>query len=49
MSDDTLFFWGMIVTMFMLIAAMLTARELFEMHYGDDEDTDADQAAEPDK
>lgn len=32
MRDETLFFWGMVVTMFLLIAAMLTARELFEMY-----------------
>lgn len=43
MRDDTLFFWGMVVTMFMLIAAVLTARELFEMYFGDREDADDDQ------
>lgn len=32
MRDQTLLFWGMVVTMFLLIAAMLTARELFEMY-----------------
>lgn len=42
MSDDTLFFWGMVVTMFMLIAAMLTARELIEIHFGGGEDADGD-------
>lgn len=30
MSQHTLFRWGMIVTMFLLIAAVLTARQLFE-------------------
>lgn len=33
MRDQTLFYWGMVVTIFMLIAAMLTARELIEMHF----------------
>ncbi|MGB5347862.1 MAG: hypothetical protein WBN23_16975 [Woeseia sp.] len=42
MRDDTLFFWGMVVTMFMLIAAMLTARELIEIHFGGREDAGAD-------
>lgn len=32
MRDETLFYWGMVVTMFLLIAAMLTARELFEIY-----------------
>jgi hypothetical protein len=32
MRDQTLLYWGMVVTMFLLIAAMLTARELFEMY-----------------
>ena len=31
MSDDTLFYWGMIVTTFLGLAALLTARELIEM------------------
>jgi len=32
MSDQSLLYWGMVVTMFLLIAAMITARELFEMY-----------------
>jgi len=32
MSDQTLLYWGMVVTMFLLIAAMITARELFEIY-----------------
>jgi hypothetical protein len=32
MRDETLLYWGMVVTSFLLIAAMLTARELFEMY-----------------
>ena len=32
MRDQSLFYWGMVVTIFLFIAAMLTARELFEMH-----------------
>ena len=32
MRDQTLFFWGMVVTIFIMIAAILTARELFEMY-----------------
>lgn len=38
MSDQTLMYWGMVVTMFLLIAAMLTARELMEMRYDEDDD-----------
>jgi hypothetical protein len=50
--DETLFFWGMVVTMFLLIAAMLTARELIEMYFeernpGDDEDGDTSPGAGP--
>ncbi len=30
MRDQTLFFWGMVVTLFLFFAALLTARELFE-------------------
>jgi len=32
-NDDTLLYWGMVVTMFILIAAMLTARELLEIYF----------------
>lgn len=32
MRDQTLFYWGMVVTIFLLIAGMLTARELFDMY-----------------
>jgi hypothetical protein len=32
MQDESLLYWGMVVTSFLLIAAMLTARELFEMY-----------------
>lgn len=32
MRDTDLLYWGMVVTMFLLIAAILTARELFEMY-----------------
>ena len=32
MRDDQLFYWGMVVTIFILISAMLTARELFERY-----------------
>lgn len=42
MSDQTLMYWGMVVTMFLLIAAMLTARELMEMRYDDDDDETAE-------
>lgn len=45
MSDDTLFYWGMVVTMFLFLAALLTARELFERYVDDDED---DSGAAPD-
>lgn len=33
MRDQTLLYWGMVVTIFILIAGMLTARELIEMHF----------------
>ena len=33
MRDETLLYWGMVVTIFMLISAMLTARELIERHF----------------
>lgn len=42
MSDQTLMYWGMVVTMFLLIAAMLTARELMEMRYDEDDDEAAE-------
>jgi hypothetical protein len=32
MRDQTLLYWGMVVTIFLLIAGMLTARELFEIY-----------------
>lgn len=32
MNDEQLFYWGMVVTIFILISAMLTARELFERY-----------------
>lgn len=32
MSDQTFLYWGMVVTMFLLIAAMITARDLFESY-----------------
>ena len=41
MTDSTLFYWGMVVTMFLLIAGMLTARELIEMHFGGEDEDDA--------
>ena len=46
MRDQTLFYWGMVVTSFLLIAAMLTAREMIEMYFEDreEEETDGDVA-----
>lgn len=32
MRDQTLLYWGMVVTIFILVSAMLTARELFEIY-----------------
>jgi hypothetical protein len=32
MRDQTLLYWGMVVTMFLLIAGMITARDVFEMY-----------------
>ena len=33
MTDQSLLYWGMVVTIFILIAGMLTARELIEMYF----------------
>ena len=33
MRDQTLLYWGMVVTIFIFISAMLTARELIEMFF----------------
>ncbi len=33
MRDESLLYWGMVVTVFILISAMLTARELIEMYF----------------
>ena len=33
MRDETLLYWGMVVTMFILIAGMLTARELLDIYF----------------
>ncbi|MCJ7557150.1 MAG: hypothetical protein MUP90_09585 [Gammaproteobacteria bacterium] len=33
MRDQTLLFWGMVVTMFIVIAGVLTARELIEQYF----------------
>ena len=32
MREETLLYWGMVVTVFLLISAMITARELFERY-----------------
>ena len=45
MRDSSLMYWGMVVTGFILIAGMLTARELLEMHFdrrGEDDDASAE-------
>ena len=44
MRDASLMYWGMVVTGFILIAGMLTARELLDMYYerrarGEDDST----------
>jgi hypothetical protein len=43
--DASLMYWGMVVTGFILIAGMLTVRELLDMYYErrshDDEDSTA--------
>jgi hypothetical protein len=33
MRDQTLLYWGMVVTIFIIIAAMLTARELIDRYF----------------
>lgn len=32
MSDTTFFYWAVFVTLFLFIAAILTARQMFENH-----------------
>ncbi|MGB5246591.1 MAG: hypothetical protein WBN34_08580 [Woeseia sp.] len=45
MRDQDLMYWGMVVTMFLLIAALLTARELFERYLEERETTSSANAA----
>jgi hypothetical protein len=50
MSDQTLLFWGTVVTMFLLIAAVITARDIVERHleergYGEDEDASSEKSS----
>lgn len=33
MRDQSLLYWGFVVTMFVLIAAMLSARELIDIYF----------------
>jgi len=44
-SDETLMYWGMVVTMFILIAGMLTARELLDIYFERRRDSDDHSAA----
>lgn len=45
MRDASLMYWGMVVTGFILIAGMLTVRELLDMHYDEGGKDDEDSAA----
>ena len=49
MRDQTLLYWGMVVTIFLLIAGMITARELFEMYMNkrSADDSDEKEASPP--
>jgi|GEM_PF-5354962 len=39
MSDETLLYWGMIVTLFLFFAFLLTAQQLFEIYMERKEDS----------
>jgi hypothetical protein len=47
MRDQTLMYWGMVVTMFLLIAAMITARDVFEIYLAKRRGEDRDERSEP--
>jgi len=44
MRDQDILYWGMVVTMFLLIAAVLTARELFERYLEERREAQQDNA-----
>ena len=48
MRDQTLFYWGMVVTMFIMIAAVLTVRELLDMYYEERDADDSDESEDTD-
>ena len=51
MRDQSLLYWGMVVTMFILIAGMLTAREFLDMYFekrqGKSEKESTDETSDP--
>lgn len=50
MSDQTLLYWGMVVTMFLVIAAIITAREMVEsdlkLRYGNEDNPGEESSAD---
>ena len=48
MRDQSLFYWGMVVTMFIMIAAVLTARELLDMYFEQRDADDSDESENTD-
>jgi hypothetical protein len=48
LRDQTLFYWGMVVTMFIMIAAVLTARELLDMYFEKRDQDDSDESEKTD-
>ena len=48
LRDQSLFFWGMVVTMFIMIAAVLTARELLDMYFEKRDADDSDESENTD-
>ena len=45
MTDETLLFWGMLVTMFLAIAALITARDMVESQLRSTSSSEDDNAA----
>ena len=48
MRDQTLFYWGMVVTIFIMIAAILTARELLDMYFEERDANDSEESENAD-
>lgn len=50
MRDQSLLYWGIVVTMFILIAGMLTVREFLDMYFekrqGESEEESTDESSD---